>query len=92
MLKLGAGYYAVMDCSTSLGQLVARNERPLSTLLGHSAFAVGNGSSRPLVRTFGPAKSLLPVPDFRQLPVEALRACPDIFAARECSHFRRMYR
>jgi hypothetical protein len=31
MLKLGAGYYAVMDCATSLGQLVARNERPLST-------------------------------------------------------------
>jgi hypothetical protein len=30
MLKLGAGYYAVMDRATSLGQLVARNERPLS--------------------------------------------------------------
>ena len=30
MLKLGAGYYAVMDCATSLRQLVARNERPLS--------------------------------------------------------------
>jgi len=27
MLKLGAGYYAVMDCATSLGQLVAPNDR-----------------------------------------------------------------
>jgi hypothetical protein len=43
MLKLGAGYYAVMDRATSLGQLVARNERQLSTRLGHS----GSDQRRP---------------------------------------------
>src|SRR6516165_11194962 len=40
------------------------------------------------LRTFGPARSLLQCPDFPELPVEAVRAGPDIFAALECSHFR----
>ena len=86
-------HWKTPPCHGARGNRSFRTRRDTSSEFKNFAGVTKVGASRETnrstpLRTFGPARSLLQCPDFPELPVEAVRAGPDIFAALECSHFR----